>query len=153
MKIIYYILLACIVLCTAACTAQNNSHVIIVMLDGVRYSESFGAKDTLMTHIWDDLRPQGAIYTNFRNEGLTLTCPGHAAVLTGEWQNIANDGSQPFPSPTIFELFRKQTGLPEQSCAVVSGKPKLQVLTHSSDSIDYGSRYEAAFYVDEPGKN
>ena len=121
--------------------AQN---VVIVMIDGARYDESFGAGATNLPRIWNDLRPKGTVYTNFRNEGITKTCAGHSAVLTGAWQDMPNDGSVRPSNPTVFELFRKQTGLPEGSCFVVSGKDKLAMLTHSVDST-FGAAYGASF--------
>lgn len=144
-------LLACAVVCIAA-SCRCSQHVFIVVIDGVRYSESLGAKASYMPHVWNDLRAKGTIYTNFRNDGATVTCPGHAAMLTGNWQNIANNGSEEFSDPTLFELFRKQTKLPEQSCYVVSGKEKLHILTHSTNSA-YGKQYGAMFNVSESGKN
>jgi membrane-anchored protein YejM (alkaline phosphatase superfamily) len=148
-RLICSLVLFIVTLSTTWCSAHN---VFIVVIDGVRYTESFGAKAKYMPHVWNDLRPQGTIYTHFRNEGKTLTNPGHAAMLTGNWQNIANDGSEEFQDPSLFELFRKQTGLPEQSCFVIAGKEKLHILTHSSDT-SYGSRYMASFKTNKSGKN
>ena len=127
-------------------------HVFIVVIDGVRYSESFGSEGKYIPHMWNELRPQGTIFTNFRNDGTTTTCPGHASMLTGVWQKIANDGTEPFHDPTIFELFRKQKGMREHSCFVVSGKAKLHVLTHSADAT-LGAKYQAALAVDDSGDN
>src|SRR5258707_6359775 len=129
--------------------AQN---VFIIVIDGVRYSESLGGEGKYMPHLWNDLRPIGTIYTRFRNEGKTLTNPGHSAILTGKWQNIKNDGSDEFSDPTVFELFRKQTGLPEQSCFVIAGKEKLHILTHGTDP-SYGKKYAAMFKANSSGKN
>ena len=122
----------------------NAQNVVIVMIDGARFTESFGAGATYLPRIWKDLRPKGTIYTNFRNEGVTSTCPGHTAVLTGAWQDMPNDGTVRPASPTIFEYFRKQTGSPERSCFVVSGKKKLEMLTHSVDT-GFGAPYQASF--------
>ena len=152
MKSLGSLLLLCCIALAASSAVWCDQKVIIIVLDGVRYSESLGAKERYMPHIWNELRQEGTIYTNFRNEGLTLTCPGHASVLTGIWQKIANDGLEEFPNPTIFEFFRKQTGSPESSCAVVSGKSKLHILTHSADTA-YGAKYQAAFLANESGKN
>ena len=50
--------------------AQN---VIIVVVDGARYTETFGAGATYIPHMYNDLKPLGAVYTNFRiaDEGKT----------------------------------------------------------------------------------
>ena len=125
-------------------TCGLSQNVVIVMIDGARDNESFGAGATNLPHIWNDLRPRGSIYTNFRNEGVTSTCPGHSAVLTGVWQDMPNDGTVRPSAPTVFELFRKSTGLPERSCFVVAGKKKLEMLTHSIDTA-FGSAYGASF--------
>jgi len=138
-----------LVLVAAACSSQ---HVIIIVLDGVRYQESFGAQSQYIPHIWNDLRPQGTIFTNFRNNGRTITCPGHATILTGKWQDIPNDGSKRPPDPTIFEYYRHQTGKPPQSCYVVSGKKKLQMLTYGLDS-KYGGKYGGAFVSNDEKVN
>jgi len=125
-------------------TVYGSGHVIIVVIDGARYSETFGAQDKYIPVMWNTLRAQGTFFTNMRNEGKTSTCPGHSAMLTGEWQFIVNDGTERPHSPTIFEYFRKQTALPPQSCFVVSGKRKLNVLTYGTDQ-QYGAAYGASF--------
>ncbi len=118
--------------------------VFIVVIDGARYSETFGSRDTYTPVVWNVLRPQGTIYTKMFNDGDTRTCPGHAALLTGRWQVMANDGSQRPSAPTIFEYYRKEKSEPEQSCFVVSGKSKLDVLTYSTDHW-FGAKFGASF--------
>lgn len=124
-------------LLSAAGLAQN---AVIVVIDGVRFSESFGAGDATIPSIWQQLRPQGMIWENFTNDGVTYTCPGHASMESGTWQTIPNDGSERPSFPTIFEYFRKETGLDQSACAVITGKPKLEVLSHSTHP-DYGAPY------------
>lgn len=128
--------------------AYETRNVIIYVIDGARYTETFG--DTSASHagipyIWDSLRPQGAIFTKFYcggNDIPTVTCEGHATILTGNWQNIPNDGSvRPF-TPTIFEYLRKQTGSTARENFVILGKDKLSMLTYS-DSIGYGANFGA----------
>lgn len=128
---------------SAIATAQN---VVIAVIDGARYSETFGAEATYIPNIWNKLRPQGTIWTNFRNEGITKTDPGHATIVSGVWQKIDNVGTLRSVDPTIFEYFRKYTGANEQSGAVYSGKPKLEILTYSRNP-DYGKAYKAAFFL------
>lgn len=128
-------------LCAAGLRAQN---VFIVVVDGVRYQEGFGSKGLHMPRLWNDLRPLGTLFTDFRNDGHTVTCPGHAAFLTGEYEKLRNDGSERPHHPTLFEYFRARTKAPDSSCAVVPGKEKLHVLTHSTDELfgeKFGARY------------
>ncbi len=87
-------------------------------------------------HLYNDLRPSGYLYTNFRiaDAGITSTNPGHASILTGTWQTIANDGSQRPTYPTMFEYIRKEDGNPQADCYAVTGKDKLDILTYSAFS-------------------
>ena len=122
--------------------AQN---AIIVVVDGARFTETFGATnpDSTIPHLWNDLMPLGTVYNNFYNSGITTTNPGHATLLTGTWQTIANDGSQRPTSPTVFEYFRKEKSALESENYVVAGKTKLTILTNSDDP-DYGAAYMAS---------
>lgn len=115
---------------------------VIVVIDGARYSETFGAGSAYIPRIWNELRPAGKIWTNFRNEGVTSTVPGHSSVLTGTWQRLLNDGSERPDRPTIFEYFRKATGAPDSLAWVVAGKKKLGVLAHSDDP-EFGAPWSA----------
>jgi hypothetical protein len=137
-------LLLVAILLVAAAALAGAQNVIIVVIDGARYSESLGAKAANMPVLWNTLRPKGTIYTNFRNEGVTKTCAGHTAVITGVWHDMPNDGTVRPWEPTVFELFRKKTALPESSCFVVSGKKKLFMLDHSTHA-DYGASLGAVF--------
>lgn len=141
MRYIYYwILITSFVVLTKLSATPK---VIIAVIDGSRYSETFGNEDTYIPNIWNILRPQGTIYTNFYNDGYTETNPGHASIVTGTWQHIANDGSERPDMPTIFEYFRHQLGSSESDNYVVTGKSKLNILTYSTHT-SYGSTYEAA---------
>ncbi|QQS36650.1 MAG: T9SS type A sorting domain-containing protein [Ignavibacteriales bacterium] len=129
-------------LCSTLICAQN---VIIVVIDGARYSETFGGGNTYIPHLYDDMRPGGCLFTNFRiaQEGKTETNPGHSSMLTGTWQQIANDGSERPDKPTVFEYFRKELNSTLTENYVLAGKTKLNVLSYSTDS-DYGSLYQAS---------
>ena len=131
--------------------AQN---VIIVTIDGARYSETFGGGNTYIPHMYNDMRPLGTLYTNFRIDypsGYTKTCPGHSAIETGTWQPIANDGTERPTKPTIFEYLRKQKGNPQTDCYVVTGKSKLNILAYSTYP-GYDSLY-AGTWVGDDDKN
>lgn len=117
--------------------------VVLFVIDGPRWSETFG--DSLHQHIpgmWNTLRPQGTLCTNFRNEGWTLTIPGHATMLTGIWQHLNNQGLERPKEPTLFEYYRKATGAPELGALIVSMKEKLESCAYGLDS-NYGSTYRA----------
>jgi phosphopentomutase len=123
------------------CFTQN---VILVVFDGARYTESFGADSTFIPHLYNSLKPLGSVYTNFRiaDEGRTETNPGHGSILTGTWQQIKNDGSQRPTKPTVFEYFRKENLAEATDCFIVAGKKKLEIFSYSTIP-DYGSAFSA----------
>jgi len=124
----------------------GSQNVIIVVLDGVRYQEAFGSNSTNIPMIYNYLKPAGTLFTSFFNNGITLTFPGAASILTGTWQSIANDGSQRPTAPTIFECYRKQLLADQSDCYLIVGDPKLKVLAYSTHA-EYGSFYGASISI------
>ena len=137
-----FVIVGILLLRCFAC-AQN---VVIIVIDGARYTEMFGADSLNIPRIWTQLRPFGTIWTNFRNDGITKTDPGHASIATGTWQSIDNKGVFRPTQPTIFEYFRKASGAPESAAAVVVGKLKLDILAFSTH-INYGAKYKASTFI------
>jgi hypothetical protein len=128
--------------------AQN---VIVIVVDGARYSETFGGGDTYIPHLYNDLKPLGTLYTNFKIDypvSKTETCSGHSTVETGTWQNIDEEGNQRPTRPTIFEYLREEDGNPQSDCYVVTCKDKLDILTHSNYS-GYGSSFRGVWVGDD----
>jgi hypothetical protein len=137
-------MIAIIFLLFGELAAQRTKYVVIAVLDGARYTETFGdSTHTYIPKIWNELRPIGTIYTSYYNNGKTETNPGHSSILSGTWQNILNEGSERPHSPTIFEYYRKQKNASAVDCWVALGKDKLNILSYSTNS-DYGSAYAAS---------
>ena len=126
--------------------SANAQNVIVVVLDGARYSEIFGSDSTYIPRMWNDLKPLGTIFTNFRNDGTTTTNPGHSSIESGTWQDIPNDGTLRPTMPSFFEYYRKHSGADDQSCFAVVGKSKLNVLTYSTHA-DYGQLYGSSLKI------
>lgn len=147
----YSIFGLCVVLFFCLNPFLLSQNVIIVVVDGARYSETFGEGDTYIPHLYNDLKPLGTLYTDFRIDypsGNTETCSGHSTIESGTWQNIDEEGNERPTNPTLFEYLRKEDGNPESDCYVVTGKDKLDILTYSSDS-DYGSDYGSTWVGDD----
>ncbi len=147
MKALFRLTLLLAAFC-ASIPAAHAQNVFIVVIDGVRYSEGLELKEKNFPRIWNDLRPQGTLFTNFRNDGKTVTCPGHAAFLTGEYETIRNDGSERPHHPTLFEYYRAKSRAGDSCCAVVPGKEKLHVLTYSTDDL-FGEKFGARYHPTE----
>jgi predicted AlkP superfamily pyrophosphatase or phosphodiesterase len=127
----------------AAFAQGRTAHVFIVVIDGARYTETFGDEaHRYIPNIWNTLRPLGVIYTGFFNDGMTSTNPGHASIVTGAWQVISNDGKTRPAQPTVFEYFRKEKSAPADQTALILGKDKLGILAVSNDE-NYGQAYAA----------
>ena len=123
--------------------AQQTRYVVLVVLDGVRYTETFGdSTHSNIPVIWNQLRPQGTLYTSFRNDGVTWTNSSHASILSGTRDSVRNNGTQRPHSPTLFEYFRKHTDGKAEQCWVALGKTKLQMLSYSNHP-NYGAAYGA----------
>jgi hypothetical protein len=123
--------------------------VVIAVVDGWRYEDTYGdpAHENI-PHVWNDLRPQGTWHSHIYNLGQTLTAPGHAAILGGLWQPIANDGTGRPTAPTLFEYYRKATGAPASETALVhsgSDSGKASKWAYSS-ALGYGEAFGAADY-------
>lgn len=108
----------------------KTENVIIIVIDGPRYSETWGDPLRVNIPVRDSLLAQGVLVTNFRNNGATLTNPGHAAICTGNYENISNDGTQLPYYPSIMQFWLKQTANPSAKCAVIASKDKLHILSN-----------------------
>ncbi len=129
--------------------SQFTENVFIVVIDGPRYSETFGdSTHTYIPVMWNILKPLGTFYSSFYNNGTTKTNSGHSSILTGTWQSIKNDGSERPSMPTLFECYRKQVDTSANACYVVLGKSKLDVLSHSLHP-DYGPEFSASIKYSE----
>lgn len=111
-------------------TKYKTENVIIMIMDGPRYSETWGdSTHQHIPHMANDMAEHGVVYTNFRNNGPTYTCSGHTAIATGVYQRIDNTGKKYPKNPTIFQYFLKATGKSRKAAYVIASKDKLAILT------------------------
>ncbi len=114
-------------------SAYQTQNVVILLIDGPRYSETWGDPSHSNIPVRDSLSQFGVLLTNFRNQGETFTIPGHTAICTGFYQSVANDGSQLPARPSIFQYWLKNTGDPYTKCCIIGSKDKLHVLSNCVD--------------------
>ena len=84
----------------------EQTMVVVIVIDGLRYAEGIGAEDRYLPHIWNDLGPLGTLLTNYRISSPTATTSSHAAMLTGRISTVPNDGHVHPVFPTFLEHFR-----------------------------------------------
>jgi hypothetical protein len=124
--------------------AQDTSHtdkkylterVIVLVIDGPRYSETWGDK----THQYipyqaNYMAESGIMCTNFYNDGYTYTTSGHAALCTGVRQELENSKGTDLPQqPSIFQYYLKQSGEPSSKAWLITSKDKLFILGNCND--------------------
>jgi hypothetical protein len=136
--------------CGRAWAVGATENVVVVVVDGARYTETFGdPTHKYISHIWYLLRPQGAIHTGLFNRGQTDTLGGHAAMLTGNhcWINWPEEGLSRPTTPTLFEYFRATTGAGESSTWLIANHLILLAGMMHSEHPSYGEAYTASGYL------
>lgn len=130
----------------------STKHVILVVMDGARYQETFG--DSLHQYIpnLQRLKSEGVLYTNFYNNGPTLTNSGHVSILTGNYRRIKNNGTQLPPFPSMFQYFIKEKNKDKTTAWIVSSKSKLEMLANTSDK-KWWNRYMPMTYCGVKGQS
>ncbi len=111
-----------------------TTHVVIVVMDGARYSETFGDPERqYIPHLAKELAPQGVLFTGFKNDGPTYTDAGHAAMTTGVYQEINNTGLELPQHPSIFQRYLAASAAPASDAWIITTKDKLQILADCQD--------------------
>jgi hypothetical protein len=112
-----------------------NPKVIVVVMDGARYSETWGdSNHTYIPFMADSLLHDGVIYSNFYNQGPTYTLAGHTAITTGVYQEIDNSGRQLPDSASMFQRWAKTWNKDKTKAWIITSKSKLEVLGNTIDS-------------------
>lgn len=112
----------------------RTRNVIILVIDGPRYSETWG--DSLHVHVpilEKKLSKIGVINSEFYNLGVTNTTAGHTAITTGNYQKIHNGGMELPRFPSIFQYWAKNNINGNESAYVIASKDKLEVLGDTDD--------------------
>ncbi|MFQ6059179.1 MAG: alkaline phosphatase family protein, partial [Anaerolineae bacterium] len=126
----------------------ETENVFVVSIDGIRNTEAFDASypALFVPHMWNELRPQGAIYRNFYNRAQTYTTPGNNTLINGAWEWMPNIGQRldlRAKAPTIFEYYRREhPEVPRDKLWAVVGKANVRLAEHSIHPF-YGADYGA----------
>ena len=118
----------------------KTQNVVIVVVDGPRYTETWG--DSLHRYIPKryEMLQQGVLCNAFFNNGTTSTVPGHIAITTGYYQKIANDGTAYPDKPSMFQHWLQTSGKDSSKAWVIATKDKLEVLSDCTDP-DWNGKY------------
>ncbi len=147
MKIFQFLFLFFFISFGSACRVDTidkhyrTKHVIVIVVDGARYSETWGESTRQYIPFRNQrLLPQGIMLTNFTNEGNTWTSSGHDAICTSFSEPLDNGGNA-FPThPSYFQYWREATGLIDTKAWIVTSKDKLYVLSNTAD-VNYQTKF------------
>ena len=139
LSIVLFLLIFCTAKLFAQAPAQGKKYqterVIVLVVDGPRYSETWGDKThQYIPHMAKDLAPSGVVCTKYYNDGFTYTTSGHAALCSGFRQELENSKGSDLPqNPSIFQYYRQASGVPASKAWVVTSKDKLFILGNCVD--------------------
>lgn len=116
--------------------------IVLVIFGGVRHAETFSPQGLAnIPHLAKDLLPQGLFCPQVRNEGVTAHFNATSSIFTGNWQRVDDWGNLPPATPTFFEYFRKQLGVPQSEVWVVASHKALTSMIGASELSNYGPRF------------
>lgn len=123
---------------TSPALGQNKAkyktqNVIVAVMDGVRYSETFGEPNRAYIPNLAALEKEGTLFTDFRitGPGISVTRQGHSTISSGTWQTVGLAGAR-LTRPTFFEYARNELGWKQTDCWCVFGKGKYAYADFSS---------------------
>ena len=125
--------------------AYKTKNVIIAVMDGVRYSETFGDPKRALIPNMAKLEKEGTLYTNCLDTGVTITRQGHSTIATGTWQTVPLAGPMQ-TMPTLSEYARNELGWTQKDCWVIFGKGTYSYASYSSFP-GYGKKCEPSFII------
>ena len=133
-------------LSVAAVSAEN---VVVVVIDGTRYSETFGDTTRRFIPKMSQLALEGAYLDPFYNDGFTYTRRAIPALWCGSWtevENVVHEGisTQATLDPSLFEYFRRQKAAPANQCYYVL--KYISSLWLPSFHQDYGPSYWPTYH-------
>lgn len=113
--------------------ADQSRNVIVFVIDGSRYSETWGDSTHQYIPYFLNLTNKGCVFTDFSNEGMTNTVNGHIALCTGSYDTLVNNGSELPRYASFMQYWLKYTRAPQTKAWVITTKDKLAVLANCSD--------------------
>jgi hypothetical protein len=113
----------------AAAEATETRAIVVTFGGGVRWGDTFAPEGwPNIPHLVNDLVPMGLFFPETRYDGLTGHFNATGALVTGCLQNVDAYGSEAPTTPTVFECFRKERGLPPEAAWVVASNKSFGLL-------------------------
>lgn len=110
-------------------------NVVILVIDGPRYSETFGdPNQKYIPSFRDSILHQATFFDNFYNMGSTFTNAGHASITTGRYQKVENSGLEAPKYPSIFQYYMRDKKRNYNDAWIITSKGKLDILANSKSN-------------------
>jgi hypothetical protein len=107
----------------------GNRAIVVTFGGGVRWEDTFAPEGwPNIPHLVSDLVPKGLLYPETRYDGLTGHFNATGALVTGCLQNVDAYGGEAPTTPTVFECFRKERGLPPEETWVIASNKSFGLL-------------------------
>lgn len=121
-----------------------TENVIVVIIDGARYSETWGdTTKQIMPYLHNNLSKYGILNTRFYNNGPTYTVAGHVSVTTGIYQEIDNTGKELPKRPSYIQKYNFATLSEKDQSWIIASKDKLEVLSNTLDTSYFNKNMPA----------
>ena len=96
---------------TPVVAQPSGNHVILVIIDGARYSETLGDSAARFVPHMRQLSMEGTVIDTFLNDGVTVTNRGVPAIWSGSWSAPVPFGNTQYMLvPSVWEYYRKAAG-------------------------------------------
>ncbi len=117
-------LLLVVLLGPAPANAYETENVVLVIIDGLRYSEGLGDPEHTFVPRMAALADEGALINDFQNDGYTYTSRAIPAIWCGAWTetisfsdpDCGGSSNKYAELPSVFEYFRQGLERPESDC-------------------------------------
>lgn len=112
-KITFILILFSLLMPGITSAQMPDRYVVLVIIDGARYSETLGDTSGKLTPAMKRLSAQGIVIDSFFNNGWTVTNRGVPAIWSGSWSTPLDTFYNGFQTqyatvPTLWEYFRKE---------------------------------------------
>jgi len=128
----------------------QTRNFVLVVIDGARYSETFGDPNHTYVPRMYELSQNGTIIDSFYNDGYTYTRRAIPAIWCGAWTEVRDtvdqwgNQTQYTLLPSFFEYYRKQQSMPQDSVYYVL--KFIQNLWQMSYHPEYGPSYWPTYH-------
>jgi hypothetical protein len=111
------------------------SKVVLIVIDGVRFTDINTDSALLNLPDWKSLLTKGNLHEAIYNDGVTNTVNGLTSLSTGKYAQLQNNGSEIPKEKTFFHYYLEATKLPFTKAAIFSSKDKIGILKNAGNGL------------------